>query len=132
MLSNKFIGKWNLRNSTSCQALFNMGIIWKFQMIHCIIKKCVCKQINQDWNNLSLFYVYIIFFGSLAQLRQIMNAAPSSLDAQLVGRMISISFQRNYTVVFTKKRFPKGSFCLMLEWFFLWSLAYPINVQQLR
>jgi len=40
----------------------------------------------------------------------IMNAAPSSLDSQLVGRMICISFQRNYTVIFTKKRFPKGFF----------------------
>jgi hypothetical protein len=39
---------------------------------------------------------------------RIMNAAPSSLDSQLVGRMISISFQRNYIVIFTKKRFPEG------------------------
>ena len=39
----------------------------------------------------------------------IMNAAPSSLDSQLVGRMISISFQRDYTVVFTKK-IPKVFF----------------------
>jgi hypothetical protein len=35
----------------------------------------------------------------------IMNAAPSFLDYQLVGRMISISFWRNYTVVFTKKKY---------------------------
>jgi hypothetical protein len=34
---------------------------------------------------------------------RIMNTAPSSLDSQLVGRMISISFQRNETVIFTKK-----------------------------
>ena len=34
----------------------------------------------------------------------IMNPAPSSLDSQLVGRMISISFWCNYTVVFTKKK----------------------------
>jgi hypothetical protein len=40
----------------------------------------------------------------------IMNAVPSSLDSQLVGGMISISFQHDYTVVFTKKRFPKGFF----------------------
>jgi hypothetical protein len=40
----------------------------------------------------------------------IMNAAPSSLDSQLVGRMISISFQRNYTVVFTKKKIPNRYF----------------------
>jgi hypothetical protein len=39
---------------------------------------------------------------------RIMNAAPSSIDSQPVGRMISISFWCNYTVVFTKiktKRF---------------------------
>jgi hypothetical protein len=40
----------------------------------------------------------------------IMNAAPSSVDSQLVGRIINISIQRNYTVVFTKKIFPKGFF----------------------
>jgi hypothetical protein len=39
-----------------------------------------------------------------------MNAATSLLDSQLVGRMISISVWCNYTVVFTKKRFPKGFF----------------------
>ncbi len=59
----------------------------------------------------------------------IMNAAPSSLDSQLVGRMISISFWRNYTVVFTKKN-PKSFFCSKPGRLFLWSLAYPINVQQ--
>jgi hypothetical protein len=41
---------------------------------------------------------------------RIMNATSSSLFSQLVGRMISISFWRDYTVVFTKKRFPKGFF----------------------
>ncbi len=60
---------------------------------------------------------------------RIMNAAPSSLDSQLVGRMISISFWRDYTVVFTKKK-TKGFFCSMSGKLFLWSLAYPINVQQ--
>ncbi len=60
-----------------------------------------------------------------------MNAAPSSLDSQLVMRMISILFQRDYTVVFTKKkRFLKGFFCLILGRLFLLSLAYSINVQQ--
>jgi hypothetical protein len=44
---------------------------------------------------------------------RIMNTAPSSLDSQLVGRMISISFQHDYSVIFTKKGFPKGFFCLM-------------------
>jgi hypothetical protein len=34
---------------------------------------------------------------------RIMIASPSSLDSQLIGRMISISFQPDYTVVFTKK-----------------------------
>ncbi len=48
----------------------------------------------------------------------IMNAAPSFLDSQLVGRMISISFWRDYTVVFTKKRFPKGFFVQCREDYF--------------
>ncbi len=51
----------------------------------------------------------------------IMNAAPSSLDSQLVGRMISISFWYNYTVVFTNKRFPKG--------FFLFDVGKIISVE---
>jgi hypothetical protein len=62
----------------------------------------------------------------------IMNAASSSLDSQLARRMISISFWRDYTVVFTKKRFPNGFFCSMLGRLFLWSLAYPTNLQQLE
>jgi hypothetical protein len=41
---------------------------------------------------------------------RIMNAAPSSLDSQLVGRMISISFRRDYTAVFTKKKSQKVFF----------------------
>jgi hypothetical protein len=36
-----------------------------------------------------------------------MNMAPSFLDSQLVGRMISISFKRNYTVILTRKDFPR-------------------------
>jgi hypothetical protein len=51
---------------------------------------------------------------------RIMNVAPSSLDSQLVGRMISISFQRDYTVIFTKKGFPKG--------FFLFNVGKIISV----
>jgi hypothetical protein len=51
----------------------------------------------------------------------IMNAAPSSLDSQLVGRMISISFWRDYTVVFTKKKIPKG--------FFLFDIGNIISVE---
>ncbi len=40
----------------------------------------------------------------------IMNVAPSSLDSELVERMISISFfKRDYTVIFTRKDFPRGS-----------------------
>ncbi len=62
----------------------------------------------------------------------IMNAAPSSLDSQLVGRMISISFWCEYTVVFTKKDYQKVFFCSMSGRLFLWSLAHPINVQQLK
>jgi hypothetical protein len=41
---------------------------------------------------------------------RIMNTTPSSLDSKLVGRMISISFWCDYTVVFTKKKIPKGFF----------------------
>ncbi len=35
--------------------------------------------------------------------------APSSLDSELVGRMIIISFEHNYTVIFTRKDFPRGT-----------------------
>jgi hypothetical protein len=38
---------------------------------------------------------------------RIMNAAPSSFDSQLVGRMISISFWRDYTADFTKKNLKR-------------------------
>jgi hypothetical protein len=34
--------------------------------------------------------------------------APSSLDSELVGRMISIPFKCNYTVIFTRKDFTRG------------------------
>ncbi len=37
-----------------------------------------------------------------------MNVAPSSLDSELVGTMISISFKHNYTVIFNRKDFPRG------------------------
>ncbi len=36
-----------------------------------------------------------------------MNMAPSSLDSELVGRMMSISFKHNYTVILTRKDFPR-------------------------
>ena len=39
---------------------------------------------------------------------RIMNVAPSSVDSELVGRMIRISFKRDYTVIFTRKDFPRG------------------------
>jgi hypothetical protein len=51
----------------------------------------------------------------------IMNAAPSSLDSQLAGKMISISFWRDYTVVFTKKNFPKS--------FFMFNVGKIISVE---
>ncbi len=38
----------------------------------------------------------------------IMNVAPSFLDSELVGRMISISFKCGYTVIFTRKDFTRG------------------------
>ncbi len=47
--------------------------------------------------------------------------APSSLDSQLVGRMISISFRCNYTVVFTKKKSQKV--------FFLFDVGKIISVE---
>jgi hypothetical protein len=37
-----------------------------------------------------------------------MNVAPSSLDSELVGRMMSISFRHDSTVIFTRKDFPRG------------------------
>ncbi len=37
-----------------------------------------------------------------------MNVAPSYLDSELVGRMINISFKHDYTVIFTRKDFPRG------------------------
>jgi hypothetical protein len=37
-----------------------------------------------------------------------MNVAPSYLDSELVGRKIGISFQHDYTVIFTRKDFPRG------------------------
>ncbi len=40
---------------------------------------------------------------------RIMNTAPSYLDSQLIGRMISIYFWRDYTAVLTKKK-PKRFF----------------------
>jgi hypothetical protein len=39
---------------------------------------------------------------------RVMNVAPSSLDYELVGRMISISFKCDYTVIFTREDFPRG------------------------
>jgi hypothetical protein len=38
----------------------------------------------------------------------IMNGAPSSSDSELVGRMISISFKHNSTVISTRKDFTRG------------------------
>jgi hypothetical protein len=37
-----------------------------------------------------------------------MNLAPFSLDSELIGRMISISLKHDYTVIFTRKDFPRG------------------------
>jgi hypothetical protein len=39
----------------------------------------------------------------------IINLAPSSLDSKLVGRMISISFKHNYTVILPEKTSPEVS-----------------------
>ncbi len=36
------------------------------------------------------------------------DVATSSLDSELVGRMISISFKPNYTDIYTRKDFPRG------------------------
>ncbi len=53
---------------------------------------------------------------------RIMNVAPSSLDSdKLVGRMIRISFKRNYTVIFTRKDFPIG--------FYLFNVGKIVSVE---
>ncbi len=47
----------------------------------------------------------------------IVDEAPSSLDDDLIGMMISISFKQNNNAIFTKKEFPGGFFlffCLIL------------------
>jgi hypothetical protein len=40
----------------------------------------------------------------------IVNEAPSCFDQNLVGMMISISFERKYNSIFTKRKFPGGFF----------------------
>ncbi len=65
MLSNKFIGKCNLLNSTICQALFNMGIIWKFQMIHCMKKNVYANKLFK----IGIFYHYFICYDSFLGAR---------------------------------------------------------------
>ncbi len=47
-----------------------------------------------------------------------MNVSPTSLDSELVGSMISISFKRNYTDIFTRKDFPRG-----LNLFDVWKIV---------
>jgi hypothetical protein len=51
----------------------------------------------------------------------IVNEAPSCFDQKLVGMMISISFERKYNSIFTKKKFPEG--------FFLFDIGKIISVE---
>ncbi len=82
MLSNKFIGKCNLLNSTICQALFNMGIIWKFQMIHCIIKNVYANKLFKI-GIIYHYYILCFFFGSSAQLRLITSRITSRVSSRI-------------------------------------------------
>ncbi len=70
MLSKKIIGKCNLLNSTICQELFNMGIIWKFQMTHCTIKN-MHNKLFEIGIIYYFFICYVFFWGSSAQLHLI-------------------------------------------------------------
>jgi hypothetical protein len=51
----------------------------------------------------------------------IVNEAPTSFDQELVGMMISISFQRKYNSIFTKKEFPGG--------FFLFDIGKIVSIE---
>ncbi len=63
MLSKKFIGKCNFLNSTICQELFNMGIIWKFQMTHCLIKNMYGNKLFEI--GIIHYFLYVMFLGEL-------------------------------------------------------------------
>jgi hypothetical protein len=60
MLSKKIIWKYNLLNSTICQELFNMGIIWKFQMTHCLIKNMYANKLFEI--GIIFYFLYVMFF----------------------------------------------------------------------
>ncbi len=59
MLSKKIIWKCNLLNLTISQELFNMGIIWKFQMIHCIIKNMYANKLFEI--GIIYYFLYVMF-----------------------------------------------------------------------
>ena len=40
----------------------------------------------------------------------IVNTCPETIDNSLIGKMISISYPREYDSIFTKKKFPRGVF----------------------
>ena len=56
-----------------------------------------------------------------AQNLVIVNEAPSCFDQKLVGMMTSISFERKYNSIFTKRKFPGG--------FFLFDIGKIISVE---
>ncbi len=66
MYSKKIIGKCNLLNSTICQELFNMGIIWKFQMTHCLIKNMYANKLFEI--GIIHYFLYVIFFWELGSV----------------------------------------------------------------
>ena len=49
----------NLLNSTIYQELFSMGIICKFQMIHCIIKNMYANKLFK--NGIIYYFLYVMF-----------------------------------------------------------------------
>ncbi len=56
-----------------------------------------------------------------AQNLVIVNEAPSCFDQKLVGMMMSISFERTYNSIFTKRKSPGG--------FFLFDIGKIISVE---
>ncbi len=62
MLSKQIIGKCNLLNLTIYQELFNMGTIWKFQMLHCIIKNMYANKLFKIGIIYYSLYVMFLFW----------------------------------------------------------------------
>jgi hypothetical protein len=73
MLSNKFIGKCKFTEFDNMSSIIQHENHLKISNDSLYNKKCVCKQIFQDWNKLLLFYMICFFFGSSAQLRLLID-----------------------------------------------------------